>query len=226
MTLRLKPKIKTAMVPPKVIEREVKKVWDDFGKNVWGDNMLVKGRNLIGKPSVAGTLTPRGRVRKFRKTRPEGKPPISRVPDSEFGLRYAKQPHFATSGDYTIASHFMGDGRGSRATQTLEYGGMTRSWWVWLPESGPRFKRIKGKRKGRKPDKVIFNPQIARYFAYAVEGTIVKARDKFTHRPVLSVASSYVTPRAGKEFASILQERFRPGGMSGKVRGWKGRAKK
>lgn len=227
MTLRLKPKITTGNVPPAVIQREVKKVWNDFGKNVWGDNMRVKARNLIGKPSVEGTLTPKGRVRKFRKTRPEGKPPISRVPDSMFGLRYQKQPHFATNGDFTIATHFMSDGRGSRATQTLEHGGMTTSWHVWKPEKGSRFKKHRrtGRRKSRKPDLVTFIPEIARYH-HSIEGTVVKRREKYVHRPMLSVASSYVTPRAGREFAQILQERFRPGGMTSKVRGWKGRRKK
>lgn len=218
--MKIKPKINTVNLPADKVEEQIRLIWEDFGRYVWGHNMSKKSRNLIGKPSIAGSLTPSGRVRKFAKTRAQGRPPRSRVSDSVFGLRYKNQPHYTSQKNYTVASHFLGNEKGSQVTQLLEWGGTTKSWWIWKPERR-RYRKRKGVLKRRKPDIITFDENVARYYNNHIKDAFVKSRVQKTYHPSLSLAADYVMPRASKEFAEMLKSRFRPGGMTKIIQGSK-----
>lgn len=234
--MTLKPKIEINRLPMDVIEREIKYVWKEFG-NVWGYGISKKTRNLIGKPHIAGEVTIRkskkhgGGVmytKKFRKTRAQGKPPTSRVPDHEFGLRFKEQPHFHKTSDYVMRAGFQTKGAvSSGVTELLEFGGMTTSFWIWESGKDPRMKvgrssryiKHRGVIKRSNPNRVVFNfNTVMRLKSKHPEWTF-KMRKQKTHHPSLQPAADYYNPRAAKEFSQIMAKRLSPGGMTKKVQG-------
>jgi hypothetical protein len=230
MAMSIKPEIKINRLPMKEIEKEIRYVWKEFG-NVWGYGVSKKTRNLIGKPVVAGEkysiFSKRAgkeveKVRKFRKTRAQGKPPTSRVPDSSFGLRFNTQPHYHKTSDYVMRAGFQAgghDGGTTGVTELLEFGGMTSSWHVYKP--GKDYITRGGVTSKRKPDAIVFdeNVYLSLRMKHRNDGWHFKYVTKYTYHPSLKPASEYYTPRAQKEFTDIMTKRLSPGGMSKKVQG-------
>lgn len=234
--MTLKPKIEINRLPMDVIEKEIKYVWKEFG-NVWGYGISKKTRNLIGKPVVAGQVRYRKSkkhggaemyTRKFRKTRAQGKPPTSRVPDSDFGLRFNTQPHWHKADDYVMRAGFQTKGSvSSGVTELLEFGGMTTSYWIWENLTDERMRvgrstryiKHRGVIKRTKPDRVIFDAMTANNLQRKHPEWTVKVRKQKTYNPSLQPAADYYNPRAAKEFSQIMAKRLSPGGMTKKVQG-------
>ena len=210
-----------SLVPDK-FKKQLENAWKKELGHIYGENFQDEVHKVIGKPNLPGmgkyeTGKKKGQPRKirFRKSRPNGKAIISRVPDSNaFGFRYmygARLPIWDVQGNFTIEIGFKAKGSTDNPTVEQE-SGYTSIMHVLRKGSLPKFYnrrnvkksvREEFKREWEKLPKQYASFYMSRGFKeYFVDkwGYDYKPSIRTTKHPTLGIALS----RQEKKFARTM----------------------
>lgn len=218
----------TEVIIPDKFRKQLEVAWKNTLGHMYGKNFQDEVHKAIGKPNLPGmgkyeTGKKKGQPRKirFRKSRPNGKAIISRVPDSNaFGFRYmygARLPIWEVQGNFTVEMGFKAKGSTDNPTVNQE-SGYTSIMHVMRKGSLPKFYNRRNVKKSVREDFKREWESLPKEYSsfYMSRGFKEYFRDKWgyeykpsiksTKHPTLGIAFSRQEKKFAKTMAKYIKE--------------------